>query len=130
MPIDWGRAYSAVAAIMLLIVYALIAVWILGGVAGCVSQAKVLSPDEVDVIAAAVVKQQSAARDINEPWTARIMAVGQQLWPLAMLIAYVLSKRSKIARRILDRVKGKNGSIELLVAEAVQRHSQRHESNE
>ncbi len=108
MPIDWDRVYSAVAAVILLIVYALIAVWILGGVAGCVSQAKVLSPDEVDVIAAAVVKQQSAARDINEPWTGRILAMGAAAIPVTLvgLVVYILAHRPKVTRKVLDWMKG------------------------
>ena len=60
-----------------------------------------------DAVHAALTVEQTTTggRDVNEPWTARILAFGA-LWPTGFLI-YMISQRSKTARMLIDWAKGK-----------------------
>lgn len=59
-----------------------------------------------DAVHAALTVEQTTTggRDVNEPWTARILAMG---YPLAVVAVYIISRRFKTARMLIDWAKGK-----------------------
>lgn len=95
---------------------------------GCVSNPKVLSPDQVKVIAAAVVEEKKVGRDNieNEPWTARILAVGAgAAWLVYPLVWRPLARCARKKARAAE-VEDK---IALLVSEAVEHEEARHDGS-
>jgi len=63
----------------------------------------------VDVKASLADLEQRAGRDINEPWTARILAVGAQVVPTVSFgfLCYLVAHRSRTMRAMFDGLKGK-----------------------
>jgi hypothetical protein len=56
----------------------------------------------------AIEANQTAGRDVNEPWTGRILAVGAVAVPLVIagIVVYMLAHRWRRTRAVIDTMKG------------------------
>jgi hypothetical protein len=70
--------------------------------------AKVQQQVERQAIDIAALKQEiTAGRDVNEPWTARLLAVGSTyVWPVVLLFMYMASRRFAGLRALINWIKG------------------------